>query len=184
MMRQFRKFLNEVMNLPYKENLNSHEHEKSVRDLLDKKFKKIKYVYQPNGSQQYPDFHFIEDDEGSLNRDLDCKSCKTSGKPMYNSGMPHLDGIYIFTTKQYGNTLYFGQDVCSPDLQKALQKEREHLQRETEKSNKRLAKHPDNDRGWNIYFRPDFNNKGESSNYFKHPRRTEVEQNVLEYYDE
>ena len=50
--------------------------------------------------------------------------------------------------------------------------------------NKRIRKNPDNDRGWNIYFRPDFNNKGEDCNYFTHPRKIELEENVLDYYGE
>jgi hypothetical protein len=183
-MRAFRRFLKELKDFPYKENLNNHKHEKAVCNLLDTKYKSIKYEYQPNGSQRYPDFHFIEDGKGPLNQDLDLKSCKNSGKPMFNSGMPHSDGLYVFTTKKYGNTLFFGEDILSESVRNDIMKGRKEIKKVVDRVNKRIRKNPDNDRGWNIYFRPDFNNKGEDCNYFTHPRKIELEENVLDYYGE
>ena len=64
---RMRDFLHNAMNLKWK---NGTEHEQQVMDLLDQMG--IHYVYQPNGSQAFPDFE-IPSRWGTIK--LECKSC-------------------------------------------------------------------------------------------------------------
>ena len=80
-------FLTRLKSLPW---ANGDDHEKRVGEILDEYG--IVYTYQPNGTQNYPDYE-IPTRWGIIN--LECKSNKNA-KPMYNSGRPHADGLYVF----------------------------------------------------------------------------------------
>ena len=88
-------FLTRLKNLPYADGTT---HEKRIGDILDEYG--IDHTYQPNGSQCFPDYE-IPTRWGNIK--LECKSSKDT-KPMYNSGRPHADGLYVFTSKGNGTT--------------------------------------------------------------------------------
>ena len=68
--------LTRFKNLPW---ANGDDHEQRVGEILDEYG--IDYTYQPNGTQNYPDYE-IPTRWGIIN--LECKSNKNA-KPMYNS---------------------------------------------------------------------------------------------------
>ena len=53
------------------------------------------YVWQPSGSQNYPDFLFLEE---KVSLCVESKYSKNSIKPFWNSGLPRPNGIYIFAS--------------------------------------------------------------------------------------
>ena len=97
--------LTRLKNLPW---ANGDDHEQRVGEILDEYG--IVYTYQPNGTQNFPDYE-IPTRWGTIN--LECKSSQNA-KPMYNSGRPHAGGLYVFTSKKYNETtLFWGDDVLT-----------------------------------------------------------------------
>lgn len=71
-----KKFFEDVLKLPYKGNSQDNpEHENQVEELLIKH--ELKYVAQPNGTQNSPDFHVHHN--GAV-ISLECKS-SSKGEP-------------------------------------------------------------------------------------------------------
>ncbi len=134
-----KQVLDDLGNMPYYPN-GKKEHEKAVREILlshgmVEKFKgkygkgrkgRIEpfleqekcpdgayFIWQPHGSQRYPDFYLFFD---GVKITLECKSTK-SGKIMWNSGYPREGGIYIFADgDQDKNYLFMGEDHCNLEL--------------------------------------------------------------------
>jgi hypothetical protein len=112
--KNMKKFIEDVLNLPYSPNPQDNpQHENEVEALLKKH--KIKYVAQPNGSQQFPDFRLLD-----YELDMECKSVK-SYVPMWNRGLPRPDALYIITSKKLNKShVLFGRQVCSEEKYKKL----------------------------------------------------------------
>ena len=96
-------------------NFKSHVNDKwCATALLNTTKFKQHYYYQPFGSQQYPDFLiFLEQTILTIEVKF---STKKQTKPVWNSGLPRLLGIYIFAS--YGLqdiTFFLGADVITPD---------------------------------------------------------------------
>ena len=72
--------LTRLKNLPW---ANGDDHEARVGEILDEYG--IDYTYQPNGTQNFPDYE-IPTRWGTIN--LECKSSQNA-KPMYNSDQPN-----------------------------------------------------------------------------------------------
>ena len=71
------------------------------------------YIYQPGGSQEYPDF-LILDKKHMLSIEVKFSS-KSQAKPVWNSGLPRPTGIYIIAS--YGLkdiTFFLGKDIVTP----------------------------------------------------------------------
>lgn len=77
------------------------------------------YRWQPYGQQDYPDFLiFTEHKVFSMESKY---STKNQSKPMWNSNLPKMDGIYLFGV--YGKqdlTVFRGEDVLSDEERKQL----------------------------------------------------------------
>ena len=109
-MTSLNSFFREVLTLPYQSNSQDNPlHEHHVKDLLDKH--NISYVYQPNGSQQSPDFRVTLPTGRVI--DIECKS-SNQAYPTYNGGLPKEGTVYIFSSGKYNQTtVFFADDVVS-----------------------------------------------------------------------
>lgn len=69
----------------------------------------IRFEYQPNGSQEFPDF-FLPDYDVEIN--IECKTSK-NGKIVWNSGFPHNNMILLYASRvDCANdiTFFLGED--------------------------------------------------------------------------
>lgn len=99
-------FLTKVKNLEF---LSGKDLELKVFELLT--MCQVKFVYQPNGSQAFPDFYL---EEHSLN--LECKS-SAGTKPMWNCTYPKKGSLYIFSSKKLSKTLVIrGEDIITDEI--------------------------------------------------------------------
>lgn len=136
------------------------------------------YISQPCGTHNSPDF-IVKDFDGKVYF-LECKSVNKSGTPMYNSGIPTAEYIYILTSKKHNQTtVYFGKDVVNVKVGEALEKHIKEARRRDEELNKILSD-LGNSHGISYYTRPMIQHKGSGKDYFMNPRRRLLEQRVLE----
>lgn len=136
------------------------------------------YISQPCGTHNSPDF-IVKDFSGKVYF-LECKSVKKSGTPMYNSGIPTAEYIYILTSKKYNETtVYLGEDVVNSEVEKLL---REHIEaaRARDKVMNSALSDLGNSHGISYYTRPMIQHKGIGKDYFMNPKRNLLEQRVLE----
>jgi len=168
-------FFEDVLELLYKGNSQGNpEHENQVEELLIKNG--LKYVAQPNGTQNSPDFHvYYKDDVISL----ECKSSKETF-PTYNGGLPKKGVIYIFSSARYNETtMYFAEDVVSDVDRKWLDETVVRLN-EVLTEQQQIKPDDENNRGFDYYIRNMYTQSGPGKkDYFKHEDRERCEQNVL-----
>ena len=171
-----KKFFEDVLKLPYKSNSQDNpKHENQVEELLTKHG--LKYVAQPNGTQNSPDFHVYYKD---IIISLECKSA-AGAKPTYNSGLPKKGVVYIFSSKKYdATTIYYADDVVSDEMREAYDDLIDALDKVVKgfQNNPVVKADP---RGFNFYMRAMYTQAGKwiSTDYFKHKDREMCEQNVL-----
>ncbi len=168
---RMKDFLERLLKLEHKEGT---AHEQQIKDLLDEFG--IHYTYQPNGSQQFPDFKIPTK---WFELDLEAKSSK-QGYPTYNSGRPHKDGLYVFTSKRHNaTTFYWGRDVLKNEKRalydEYLAKQKALLEEYQQKDEWK------DDRGFDFYNREMYTQSGgkEYTDYFTHKDRKECEENVF-----
>ena len=167
-------FLNRLKSLPW---ANGDDHEARVGEILDEYG--IHYTYQPNGTQNYPDYE-IPTRWGIIN--LECKSNKNA-KPMYNSGRPHADGLYVFTSQKYNETtLFWGDDILSLDKRELY--DRMLLEMKDVLVRYQALPEWQDERGFDFYLREMYTQSGtaEYTDYFIHKDRTTCEQNVFNFF--
>lgn len=173
-----RAFFQEVLSLPFKTNSQDNPlHELQVKDLLDKH--NIKYEWQPNGSQNFPDFRV--DLENGRTLDLECKSSQQAF-PTYNGGLPHEGSVYIFSSKKYNETtVFFADDVVSQAKREMYSNLVEDL-RAVLKTYQMDEEWKD-ERGFDFYVRNMYTQSGgkDKTDYFTHADRNRCESNVLNY---
>jgi len=69
------------------------------------------FIYQPYGSQQYPDFLIFE---GNYIFPVEAKFSKSGKRPVWNSGLPRPNGIYIYGALEHKKIVVFsGIDIVS-----------------------------------------------------------------------
>ncbi len=168
-------FLTRLKNLPW---ANGDDHEARVGEILDEYG--IDYTYQPNGTQNFPDYE-IPTRWGIIN--LECKS-NQNAKPMYNSGRPHRGGLYVFTSKKYNETtLFWGDDILTE--QKHDLYDRMLLEcKDVVLRYQSLPEWQDDPRGFDFYLREMYIQSGsaEKTDYFTHKDRHTCEQNVFNFF--
>ena len=139
------------------------------------------YIPQPCGKQDSPDF--LVKSEGLLFF-IECKSASgPTTAPMYNSAVPKSGYIYVFCCKKYDETTtYLGQDVLERDDQQLIEAHIEEARRRDEELNNSLRE-GGHSHGIEYYTRPMMTHTkhGVCKDYFRHPRREQLEQNVLNY---
>ena len=76
------------------------------------------FVYQPYGSQKYPDF-LVFDDDYIVPIEIKFSTSTKSGqgnKPMWNSGLPRLNGIYIYgSLPRKSIAVFYGADIITKE---------------------------------------------------------------------
>ena len=172
-------FFEDVLTLPFKTNSQDNPlHELQVKDLLDKH--NIKYEWQPNGSQNFPDFRVHLDNGKTL--DLECKSSQQA-HPTYNGGLPHEGAVYIFSSKKYNETtVFFADDVVSQSKRNLYNSLVADL-RAVLKTYQMDDEWQDDERGFDFYVRNMYTQSGgkEKTDYFTHAARYLCESNVLNH---
>lgn len=147
-----------------------------------------RFVYQPYGSQNFPDIivftkNFIIPIEDKF-------TSNSNSKPVWNSNLPKANAIYIFGSYGMQDLTFFrGNDVLPEDERlrlveffnttKAIENEfKEVLKKEF------MDKKLNFDRGFNVYVRKAFDqnqtiNQNAELDYFKAKNREKCEKNVL-----
>ena len=141
------------------------------------------FVYQPYGSQNYPDFLLFNGDQIYC---LEIKfSANNNTKPMWNSGLPRPTGIYIFASYGLNDiTFFLGRSVVTAEEAQHFHEFFENLKESQREFNENLM---DKQRyGFNAYIRKAFHqgrqhNNSAILNYFKNPLRVDNEKAVIEY---
>jgi len=123
-------FTNKAHEANVEEVLKKHGfREQSVKDASNDK-SGYWYIKQPNGSQQPPDFKVGFEDKIM---DIECKSCQTGYKPMWNASFPEQNTVYVFTNKRNNETLLFtGDQLVTPEV-KAIYEKYKRLNKELHK---------------------------------------------------
>ena len=143
------------------------------------------FLSQPFGSQMYPDFLILLDDQIYC---LEVKfSTKEGNKPFWNTGIPKPNGIYIFGSYGLNDlTFFFGKDVLPENEYKTLKyffnnELKDHLVQYNKEHFKEQK------RGFNVYIRAAFEqskkyNSEAHTNYFTHPNRDFCEESVINFF--
>ncbi len=145
--------------------------------------RKQHFVYQPYGSQDYPDFLVFDGDQIYF---LETKfSANKRTIPIWNSGLPRPTGIYIFAS--YGLkdiTFFMGHSVVTAGEAKQFHNFFEKLKESEKEFNEELMGRQQY--GFSAYIRKAFNqghqyNDSAIVGYFSNPFRDDNEKAVIEY---
>lgn len=148
------------------------------------------YIWQPHGSQNFPDFLvFCEEYIFAIETKF---SKEKQAKPMWNSNIPKQNSIYIFANHEFLDlTFFLGHDVIGDDERAELlafwdETDKEHEKWEKEFIKKLKSKSVTNDYGFNTYVRKAYDqNKSLNENaildFFKNPKRVDLENSVIEF---
>ena len=139
------------------------------------------FIEQPFGTHNSPDF-IIK----TPNKKLLFVECKSSKKncPVYNSGLPQPNYIYIFCSEKTNNTtIYKGSDIITIEQRELIEKHIQNSRRLDNILNEKLNKLDTNKRGIGFYTRPMYNHYGGSqyNNYLNHENKEKAEKNVFDY---
>lgn len=184
---------------------NISKHEDAVEDLLKKhgcapsKIQKIsksdrdswmrdselcslkngEYISQPCGTHDSPDFIVKNNNKVYF---LECKSTSNNtSSPMYNSGVPKPDYIYIYSAEKTNETtIFMGHHVLPRKEYEMIMEHTRVLNEATSTLNGTLT----NDYGISYYVRPMMTHKGgqHKTNYFTNPNRHSIESDILTNY--
>lgn len=140
------------------------------------------FIVQPSGSQNYPDFMVFDK---SYIYGIEVKySTGKQLKPMWNSGLPRQNGIYIFGCFGVSDiTFFIGRDVVSAEeaeeMHKFFGKVKEHQEQFNE------TKMQEQKYGFAVYVRKAFEQKKTNPkaiiDYFGNPNRAALEKKVIDY---
>lgn len=148
------------------------------------------YIYQPYGSQNFPDFLIFTEKHIIA---LEIKyTKKRATHPMWNSNLPKSNAVYIFGS--YGAkdiTFFLGKDILPANERNLLLDFFDELEMDTKKFKDKMeklykVKTTFFDKGFMVYVRKAYTqdkgiNKNAETNYFKFNDRVKLEQNVIEY---
>ncbi len=142
------------------------------------------FFYQAYGPQNYPDF-LILDDYMVVSVEVKFRR-ESGGKPMWNSGLPRPNGIYVFGSYGRGDITFFrGCDVVSI-------KEAKRLHDFFDKGLKEYQRRFNSDEmcrqayGFSVYIRKAFDqnkahNPQATLDFFNNARREELENAVIQH---
>ena len=140
------------------------------------------FIVQPFGSQNYPDFLVFS---GATVVGIETKFSATgTSSPVWNSGLPRPNGIYVFgATGRRDLTFFCGGDILSAADARQLHDFFEQLKKHQEKFNKeRMSGQP---YGFAAYVRKAFEqkrvfNKSAVLDLFSNPKRDDLETAVIQ----
>lgn len=146
------------------------------------KYKKH-YIIQPCGTQNYPDFMVFDEDRIIS---IEVKySRKKQKKPVWNSGLPRPNGVYIFGSFGCRDITFFkGSDVLTLDEIRKLHQFFEEAKKSERAFNK--SEMQNQTYGFKAYIRKAFDqsktpNREAIPDYFNNPNRQSLENKVLSY---
>lgn len=136
------------------------------------------FIEQPFGSQSYPDFIIAENGKVLA---VEMKKVDKGGCPMWNGGLPRVNGLYIFMQLNPANiTFFMGNTVISDERFEAMKgffnTEVAELKR---KYDEILAILGNNDRGFQLVPRAAYTQSGKEANYFNHKNRKDTETETI-----
>lgn len=141
------------------------------------------FVFQPFGSQDYPDFLLFSGDYVIA---IETKySNSGQRKPIWNSGLPRLNGVYVFGSyKAMDITFFKGGDILTADEIRALRRFFDAMKAEQDKFN--TSAMGGQSYGFNAYVRRAFDqnkryNKNAVLDFFQNPGRRRLEAEVIRY---
>ena len=202
------KIIKQILKMPYHQNYaarsgkvhNVANHEGAVEDILnqhnlspvERKVKKSERDAWLSGeANDVADETYITHDSpdfivktGGRLYFIECKSVTKEGTPIYNSGLPKKDYIYVFSSKKYDETtVYLGKDVAGDAVAMILEQTNQEIKARCNEVTRQLREMGENTHGLGIYARPMYQHYGSSAkkDYFKNSRREELEQNVLDF---
>ena len=146
-------------------------------DIPSENLKKT-FIYQPYGSQQFPDFIVFTDKKVVP---LEIKfSTKNQSKPIWNSNVPRGNAFYVFGSYGLGDLTFFcGSDVVTSDHRESLYGFFKDMRVLQDKIRKDMPELDLTNRGFTPYIRAAFDQQKHSStaetNFFTHPDREKVE---------
>ncbi|BBM88519.1 hypothetical protein COTS27_00200 [Spirochaetota bacterium] len=163
-----------------KEIVLSEDHEHILKNTFTTKSQH--FMVQPFGSQNYPDF-LIFDNNRIITIETKFIASK-QGKPVWNSGLPRLNGIYLFASRE-DVTFFLGKNLLSRTEINELHKFFKGLKEyQSEFNNKMNAQKY----GFAVYIRKAFQqqkkfNKAAITNFFTNPEREKLEEAVFDCLD-
>ncbi len=139
------------------------------------------FLFQPYGSQDYPDILVFNGDHIHA---VEIKFSKGNhGKPMWNSGSPRPSGIYIFGSYGRGDiTFFLGKSVLEPEIASMMHAQWERIGKEISDFNTDVAS--EQKYGFHLYPRKAFDqnktlNPNAVINFFTNPNRQALEDEVI-----
>ncbi len=140
------------------------------------------YIYQPNGSQNYPDFLVFETGE------VVCIEVKYTRqpRPVWNSGLPRPNGFYVLGRPATRDVTFFrGCDVVSREEGESMHAFFDELRQIQVRFNRENMS--EQRKGFAVYIRKAFEQKREYNidadiDYYNSPEREQLQQNVLSYF--
>ena len=91
------------------ESNKSNKSQNEIKSEIKCKYTNLFYEYQPNGSQQPPDYMVYCENYEKIK--IECKSSKTN-KPVWNCSIPEKNTIYVFLdTKNKKTYIFDGEDI-------------------------------------------------------------------------
>ena len=151
--------------------------DKNFLDIINKNLK-LTFIYQPYGSQQFPDF-IVFTDKKIVSLEVKFSSKKQS-KPVWNSNVPRANAFYIFGS--YGMqdlTFFCGDDIITSKQRKRLYNFFDGIRTTQSKARADMPALDATKRGFTPYIRAAFEQRKHKSdvetNFFAHPDRKKVE---------
>ena len=148
------------------------------------------FISQPYGSQNYPDFLvFTEFKVFSVEIKY---SAKKAVRPMWNSNLPKMDGIYFFGCRKLKELTFFrGEDILPSGERESLLKIWEDLEQKKKKWIKEFkasikSKKFTNSYGFSPYIRKAYQqtksfNKNATIDYFDNADKNNLEDKVIKF---
>ena len=140
------------------------------------------YINQPFGSQQYPDFLVLDTHYVLC---LELKFSEKTVRPVWNSGLPRANGIYIFASyKKKDITFFRGCDILNNQDRKLLKGFFDEELERSESFNEIYMS--DQEFGFSTYARKAYqqtrkHNPNAITNFLDNPLRLGLEKSVLDY---
>ncbi|AZZ65603.1 type II restriction endonuclease [Metamycoplasma phocicerebrale] len=184
----FKKGLIEITNLENNSNsikianqlpkIKNNILSKTSIELVSNPFENVKshFVYQPYGSQNFPDFlifteKYIIPIETKFSKNEKGNKGIDSSRPMWNSNIPKMNAIYIYGVSNLDTTFFKGSDILNIDTNKILINYFEELDKNTEALDESLLNQKNNF-GIYPYIRKAYEHKADKSTYLKNGKRT------------
>lgn len=164
--------------------IKEHISNKFASNFIDVPNAKLKrtFIYQPYGSQQFPDFIVFTDKKVVP---LEVKfSTKSQSKPIWNSNVPRANAFYIFGSYGLQDLTFFcGDDIIAPKYRESLYGFFDDIRASQDKIRVDMPALDLTNRGFTPYIRAAFDQRKHKptveTNFFTHPDRKKVEDRAI-----